>query len=360
MGFLYEDQYEGCPTESFVESQFHTPAVADYLAQTAASGNAGGGVYVATGGSMPTDRHVVVDRGDVGSGQSNLAIGLAGLTSLPSTLVFGFHFRVATFPSAGQFTIAGIGALLTNPGNNQVGVVEGLSSGALKISGLLTSASGLITPGTVHHLQVKYVKATKTWTLRLDGADVLTGNVPGMPAEPVAQFYFRSASGFTSGATGRYQLQVDNIWAHDTDFQGVLSSVRLPLSTTIGTPAFVPQGGATTNLDAVNKRDLSTATYNQSTSANDVGDYFGVDTSGITGANVKSVCLKVNNRKAAVGERKLNASIGDGSNTFTQLLPDSTANFSSKSNFRRDLAPDGAAWDVTKVGAAQFGYKVTA
>lgn len=357
--FLYTDQYEGCPKETGITAgNAHTPAVRDFLSQTTVVQSSGMAYVDDTTTLMPSPRHLVLARNAIAGAYVNVHYGV-GASVLPAVTCFGFHFSIDNFPATTAIAFAGIGVAPADYAVTAASEITVGVNGSIRFGGT-SSAAGLITAGSLHHCQIEYTKATRTARIWIDEVLVLTASASGMPIEPPPSMYVRVSSS-TNTLSHSYTARFDNVWIHDTAVQGAVSAIRLPLAASVGTPSFVPQGGAATNLAAVNKADVSSTTYNESTATNNVGDLYSLDTSSIpAGSTILALAVKTMNRKAAPGARSLQSVVTNGTLTDKQPLPESAVNFSAKSTQIYSAALDATAWDLTKLTAMNVGYEVRA
>jgi len=170
--------------------------------------------------------------------------------------------------------------------------------------------------------------------------------------------------GINSNQTGQSYQFYDDIYILDdtgtTHNQrlGPVRAVRVPFSST--TEANFTPLGAADNITAINKDGPNTSTFNRSPAANNVGDYFKLDTSIIPSDRpIIAVQQSAMYRKTDIGERALKLVAKDGVDRKEHPLPDRLVTFSGGPAQILETAADGSAWDLTNLAATDFGYEVT-
>lgn len=311
---------------------------------------------VAAGIGVGSDRSLVfAQNGSVYFGSMRIPLGAA----ITTKFVVGALVRVANYAATGLpsssvgFIRVGLDLNSTPTSTDTLRVTN---TGALGINGAL-SAAGVVTANNNFYVELEYDLTAGTLLVYVNNTLVITTTTT-----------LTSVTGFCLGWSGvaiSFQARFDNFYVVDdqpggpTTRLGPSKVVRTPLSASLQSN-FVPSGGAANNLAAVNKNDLSTTTYNQSPAANGVRDMFSLDASGVgSGDIVHGVAVRSFYRKSDVGPRSLSMVAGDGSNETVTPLADNLA-FASHNAIILNSAPDGTAWDQTKLAALQVGYEVNA
>lgn len=233
------------------------------------------------------------------------------------------------------------------------------ADGSFTFNGV-TSATGLLAYQVPGYLEVVVDFVAGTVDVYLDDVLILSSTTTLTEASQIN--WMVTAQGVSSRRANTY----DNIVIYDdqgeapTTRLGPCKAVACPLSASVETN-FTPQGGAANNLDAVQKSDFSTTTYNQSTSVNDVGDTFTLDTSGIAlGSDVIGVNVCAMAKKTDAGARNLAMVNSDGINKISVVKAPDPVAFTGTGQAIFATAADGTAWDLTKLAAAEIGYEAKA
>lgn len=165
-----------------------------------------------------------------------------------------------------------------------------------------------------------------------------------------------------SGAVNSY-VYFDDIYILDdtgtTHNQrlGPVRVVRVPFNAT--TEANFTPFGVADNISAINKNSPDDSTFNRSPAANNVGDYFKLDTSVLPeDMSVIAVQQSAMYRKTDIGERTLKLVAKEGVDRKEHLLPERLATFSGGPAQILETSADGSAWDLTNLAATDFGYEV--
>lgn len=179
-----------------------------------------------------------------------------------------------------------------------------------------------------------------------------------------------SCLAFTGGAgnsSSNTAIKLDDIYilagtsGPYSDRLGPVRATRMPLLSSTVTE-FTPNGTAS-NLQAVNKTDFSTATFNRSPASNNKQDRFLVDTSSIPdGKDVFGVQQLVFYRKTDIGDRGLKSVITDENavNVDSLVLPQNISNFAGGTPHILETVPGGTPLDKDAVALMEFGYEVIA
>lgn len=139
---------------------------------------------------------------------------------------------------------------------------------------------------------------------------------------------------------------------------GPVRAVRVPFNST--TEANFTPFGAADNITAINKDSPNDSTFNRSPAANNVGDYFKLDTSVLPSDRpIIAVQQSAMYRKTDIGERALKLVAKEGVDRKEHPLPDRLVTFSGGPAQILETAVDGSAWDLTNLAATDFGYEVT-
>lgn len=254
--------------------------------------------------------------------------------------------------------IVKIGAPISTP-SPTVDVLIVNADGSLTLNGV-SSAAGLLVYQVPAYIEVVYDFTAGTAEVYVDDVLVLSTTTSLTEASNIN--YVVSAQ----GASSRKSNTFDNMVVYDdqgdapTARLGPCKAVSCPLSASVDSN-FTPQGGAASNLAAVQKSDFSTTTYNQSTSVNDVGDTFTLDTSGIVaGSDVIGVNVCAMAKKTDSGARNLALVNSDGVNKISLLKAPNPTAFTGTGQAIFATAADGSAWDLTKLAAAEIGYEAKA
>lgn len=185
--------------------------------------------------------------------------------------------------------------------------------------------------------------------LFMNGAITFTAAAPGI------KFLGQSGSKIDdiyilAGTTGPY-----------ADRLGPVRVLRAPILSAAQAD-FTPNG-ETTNVAAVNKTNLSTATFNRSPVSNGAQDRFKLDTSGLPiDRPILGIAQSLLYRKTDIGARGLKSVItaAAGASPDTIQLPDHVVNFGGAPQHIVTAVPGGGALDLTALAAMEFGYEVTA
>lgn len=233
------------------------------------------------------------------------------------------------------------------------------SAGALNFNSL-TSADGVFQHGSEQYLTIEldFVAGTIAVYVGDSGTPALSGP---MTLTSLSYITF----GFLRGTgPNLVELTCDHIYVLDdapggpTERLGIVEVKRLPLVASVESN-FTPQGGAASNLAAVNKTTLTTTTYNQSGHANGVGDTFTVDTTLIADAvEVYGIGLNTLAQKDNSGDRNQALIAKNGGDKLATIRPLATSWIAEQAVFTTN--PDGSSLTVAGVGAAAFGYEARA
>lgn len=223
--------------------------------------------------------------------------------------------------------------------------------------GTLTTPPNVIKEAVYAYIEIEINMNSREFDLYVNNINVGSGTIA---LTGVIEFYFGQR--ITSGTT---YYRYDDIYILDDTGTthnhrlGPVRAVRVPFNTTTETN-FTPFG-AVDNITAINKDNLDASTFNRSPAANDVGDYFKLDTSVLpTDRPIIAVQQTPFYRKTDIGERSLKVVAKDGVSRKEMPLPDRLATFSGGGSQILETAVDGTAWDLTKLANTDFGYEVTA
>lgn len=231
------------------------------------------------------------------------------------------------------------------------------ANGAITIAGS-TSREGLLVSNVYSYIEISVNKITGEFDLFVNNVLELSGSFP------IGSNYSISIGRGMSAYSRDYQYFDDIYILDDTGTThnsrlGPVRAVRVPFNTT-SEANFTPFGAAD-NISAINKDTLNTSSFNRSPAANDVGDYFKLDTSVLpTDRPIIAVQQTPFYRKTDIGERSLKVVAKDGVSRKEMPLPDRLATFSGGGSQILETAVDGTAWDLTKLANTDFGYEVTA
>lgn len=360
MALLFTDPYEGAPTGSYstvVSNDVNKWTGGLVLFNTSGASVSNGSVAVVAGLSSPKALRIQNNFANWAQAVINLGKLVTGV------LVTGFLYDVSSTESGNTLpasaAIFQMGGSITANNNTSPTVLYVLSNGSLRLNGV-TSAAGVITGGSPAYIEVVRNVTTGAVTVFVNDVLVLTSSVAAVPAG--VNVAMLATNGLSSGSVFS---RFDDIYVLDdsgSSFNARLGPVRftkVPLAASVGTPGFTPQGGAASNLAAVNKDTLSETTFNRSPTANNQQDVYSLDASGIVdGTQVMAVDVRALYRKTSPGPRNLALKATNGA-TVEKVVTDRIATFGSDV-LQLLTAPDGSAWDKTKLTATTVAYEVRA
>jgi hypothetical protein len=232
--------------------------------------------------------------------------------------------------------------------------------GSIKLGSGTATAAGTIAPLTYYYMELVINRTSGAAELFINDVSACTGTLT-LAGSNITNVGF--------ALTNAARMWIDDFYCLDTD--GTSFNARLgPISVAYApllanTHAdFSVNGGAASNLAAVNKRDLTTVTSVTSPTTNNKNDMYTLDTTALAtkfaGKSILGVLEILNCRNTALGTRHLTVAANDGSHTKQafSFIPPSSYGPSPQSVW--PLAMDGAAWDWTKLAATNFGYEVQA
>lgn len=261
-------------------------------------------------------------------------------------VVVGFAFRFAALTPNGSY-------MATFSDNTSSRLIIN-SDWSISIGNARTEANVLVS-NVFSYIEVEIDYATGEFSLYINNLHIINGTMT-----------FSGEKAIWLGCSGASLnlIYFDDIYILDdtgtTHNQrlGPVRAVRVPFNAT--TEANFTPFGAADNITAINKDSPDTSTFNRSPAANNVGDYFKLDTSVLPSDRpIIAVQQSAMYRKTDIGERALKLVAKEGVDRKEHPLPDRLVTFSGGPAQILETAADGSAWDLTNLAATDFGYEVT-
>lgn len=287
--------------------------------------------------------------------------------SIPATteIIVGIGFYPTTAVSTNSIiSVGGAGTVDTK------GVTIGLNVGRNIIvstpgnwgspNSTLSTGTTVVTLNTWHYLEVraKLGAATGECEVWLDGVQELnlsslntaTGGITSYNMIGVGCTYSNSHTTFYDDF-----YVCDKTGSTNNTFLGPISVYTL-MPTGAGSSTQLTATGAATNWQAVSEAANNTTTY-VSTSTTAQKDYYTFQSlpAGVT--SVQGVLLKARSTLPTAGTRKLKLNLKNGASVITSALKALLLGTWAEDSFVSDTAPDGTAWDPTKVNATEGGVE---
>lgn len=276
-------------------------------------------------------------------------------TGLENKIVVGFAFAVS---QNSDKTASGLSPIKTT-----IFGFDGVASSYLYLNpdwslsiGELTTQPNILSDSVFSYIEIEFNQITGVFELWVNNLSVGTGSIILSGKKHVML-------GRIISAYGAYHFFYDDIYILDDSGTihnqrlGPVRAVRVPFNSTTGAN-FTPFGAAD-NITAINKDAPNTSTFNRSPAANNVGDYFKLDTSVLPSDRpIIAVQQSAMYRKTDIGERALKLVAKEGADRKEHLLPERLATFSGGPAQILETAADGSAWDLTNLAATDFGYEV--
>lgn len=223
-----------------------------------------------------------------------------------------------------------------------------------------TSSPGLVNVGVMSFIEMVITLATDTVSVYVNGTLAVTGTLS--LANTITAFAFIcSTHGRTTSNNNVLRLDniyvLDNVGATFNARLGPIGVTRLPLDTEVAT-TWTPSN-AVSNIVAVNKNDLSEASWVTSPATANQADTFTVDPGLVSMEGNVWLYQSPYFRNVVPGERDLGVFLSDGTNTIEQIVESATSEFVGPLDpLVWRTAADGTAWTLAKLIASRVGYRV--
>lgn len=314
----------------------------------------GQGEFVRIVNGTLSDKQVVIRSRGGAAHQQNGFVLLEGVHT-DEKITVGFALSVS---SNINNTPSGISVGNTKPlsFSNRVSSILVINSDGSCTIGDLTSAPGLFLDSVYSYVEVTVDYGTGSFDLWVNNVHQGSGSM-SFSGEKKVQF---GATGVTSSNLYEFYDDIyilDDAGTTHNQRLGPVRALRVPFNSTTETN-FTPFGAAD-NITAINKDSPNTSTFNRSPAANNVGDYFKLDTSVLPEDRpIIAVQQSAMYRKTDIGERALKLVAKEGVDRKEHPLPDRPITFSGGPAQILETAADGSAWDLTNLASTDFGYEV--
>jgi hypothetical protein len=286
-----------------------------------------------------------------GSAWSCLATGHQTLNlaaPITGTIIVGFAMKHNTVSTDDCFSVGSLNLYIT-------------AGGALQLynGGTLLSTSTWApwaSNGTWRYVEVKYVMSTGAATVRVDGANILSGTVGTLA----------SVSSLSWGITNNFSnswLIIDDVYILDTtgtvnnDFLGDVR-VQTLYPTADGTYSQLTPSTGTTHATLVDEPTPNTTDYVSSTTAGQKDSYQFQDLDANT-ANVYGVEVANYSHKDAAGAAGFSNLVRIGSTDYTSTSQPLSTSWTPSRDILETNPATSAAWSANDVNNAEFGVETT-
>lgn len=306
----------------------------------------GAGAYARIESGLLSNKHIGVRPSTASGASRSCFFRLVGEAFNQQKVVVGFAFRFDSLAPNGSY-------MATFSGNSSSRLVLN-SDWSISIGNAQTEANVLVS-NVFSYMEVEIDYATGEFSLYINNLHTINGTMTFSGERAIWLG--------CSGAGGSY-VYFDDIYILDdtgtTHNQrlGPVRAVRVPFNAT--TEANFTPFGVADNLTAINKDSPNDSTFNRSPAANNVGDYYKLDTSVLPSDRpIIAVQQSAMYRKTDIGERTLKLVAKEGVDRKEHLLPERLATFSGGPAQILETSADGSAWDLTNLAATDFGYEAS-
>lgn len=307
---------------------------------------AGIGAYARIVAGSLSDKHVLVSPSYGTSSNSSYFFRPSRMVFDQKKIVVGFAFRFdRQIPN---------GSYMAKFSDNSSSRLVLNSDWSISIGNTRTEANVLVS-NVFSYIEVEIDYATGVFSLYINNLHIIDGTVT-LSGEKTIWLGCSGAGGSSVYFDDIYIL--DDTGTTYNQRLGPVRAVRVPFNAT--TEANFTPFGAADNITAINKDSPNDSTFNRSPAANNVGDYFKLDTSVLPSDRpIIAVQQSAMYRKTDIGERVLKLVAKEGTDRKEHPLPDRLVTFSGGPAQILETAADGSAWDLTNLAATDFGYEVT-
>ncbi len=225
----------------------------------------------------------------------------------------------------------------------------------------LGSNATVVSMNTWHYIEVRTKLGTTTGE-----CEIILNGVPWLNLTNINTATGGITSFQTVGVGCAYgtwhDTYYDDMYVCDTTgtvnntFLGPISVYTL-LPSAAGSTTQLTATGAATNWQAVSETSNNNATSYVSTSVTGQRDFYQFQALPAAVTSVQGVMIKSRSTLPTAGTRKLKLNLKNGASMISSALKALVLGSWAEDSFTSDTAPDGTAWDPTKVNATEGGIE---